>query len=174
MIKALNREELEQALPLVWTVFCEYEAVNYPESSKQVFWNAIHSEDYLNMISAYGAFEDNSLVGIIATRNEGRHIALFFVDGRYQGRGIGRKLWCEIINSSLAEEITVHSSIYAKDIYAKLGFIQDGDLSNDGGIQYIPMVYKNLVRKLQDKDDEKAYELAKQIGIASAVSDEYY
>ena len=143
IMKALTREELEQALPLVWTVFCEYEAVHYPEASKQVFWDAIHSEDYLSMLSAYGAFEDNTLIGIIATRNEGSHIALFFVDGKYQNRGIGRKLWNKIRNNSPAREITVHSSIYAKDIYTKLGFVQDGCLRNDGGIQYIPMVYKN-------------------------------
>lgn len=174
MIKELNREELEQALPLVWKVFCEYEAVNYPESSKQLFYDAIHSDDYLNTLSAYGAFQDNKLVGIIATRNKGSHIALFFVDGKYQGRGIGRILWSEIINNSLVKEITVHSSIYAKDIYGKLGFIQDGSLRNDGGIQYIPMVYKNIIRKLQYKDDKKAYELAKQIKAASAASDEYY
>ena len=146
MIKALTREELEQALPLVWAVFCEYEAVNYPESSKKSFWDAIHSKDYLNTLTAYGAFENNKLVGIIATRNEGSHIALFFVDGKYQGRGIGRELWNEVINSSLAKEITVHSSIYAKGFYSKLGFIQVGSLQNDGGIQYIPMVYKNLVQ----------------------------
>lgn len=32
----------------------------------------------------------------------------------------------------------------------------------------------DLILKLQDKDDKKAYELAKQIGVASASSDEYY
>lgn len=174
MIKALNRKELEQALPLVWNVFCEYEAANYPEAGKQVFWDAIHSEDYLDMLHAYGAFEDNTLVGIIATRSEGSHIALFFVDGNHQNKGIGRSLWNEVANNSSAKEITVHSSIYAKDIYSKLGFIQNGDLCNDDGIQYIPMVYKNLIQKLQAKDDKKAYELAKRIGAASASSDEYY
>ena len=174
MIKALNRKELEQALPLVWNVFCEYEAANYPEAGRQVFWDAIHSEDYLNMLYAYGAFEDNTLVGIIATRSEGSHIALFFVDGNHQNKGIGRSLWNEVANNSSAKEITVHSSIYAKDIYSKLGFIQNGDLCNDDGIQYIPMVYKNLIQKLQAKDDKKAYELAKRIGAASASSDEYY
>lgn len=174
MIKELNKEELVNALPLVWRVFCEYEAVNYPEAGKNAFWEAIHSEDYLNMLSAYGAFEENVLVGIIATRSEGSHIALFFVDGNYQNKGIGRGLWNEVVNNSFAKEITVHSSIYAKDIYRKLGFIQNGDLCNDDGIQYIPMVYKNLINKLQDKDDKKAYELSKQIGAASAASDEYY
>lgn len=92
MIKALSREELEKALPLVWDVFCEYEAINYTESGKQAFRDAIHSEDYLNMLSAYGAIENNTLVGIIATRNEESHIALFFVDGKYQNRGIGRSM----------------------------------------------------------------------------------
>ncbi|MGN0379183.1 MAG: GNAT family N-acetyltransferase [Butyrivibrio sp.] len=142
MIRALRRDELENALPLVWDVFCEYEAVNYPESGKLAFWNAIHSEDYLDMLSAYGAFEEDVLVGIIATRSEGRHIALFFVDGKYQHKGIGRGLWNAVIENSSVNEITVHSSLYAKDIYRKLGFSQNGDLCEDGGIQYIPMVYR--------------------------------
>ena len=54
-------------------------------------------------------------------------------------------VWNEVANNSSAKEITVHSSIYAKDIYSKFGFIQNGDLCNDEGIQYIPMVYKNLI-----------------------------
>lgn len=157
MIKALSREELEKALPLVWDVFCEYEAINYTESGKQAFWDAIHSEDYLNMLSAYGAIENNTLVGIIATRSEESHIALFFVDGNHQNKGIGRSLWNEVANNSSAKEITVHSSLFAKEIYSKLGFIQAGDLCNEDGIKYIPMVYKNLIQKLQDKDDKKAY-----------------
>ena len=31
-------------LPLVWDVFCKYEAVNYPKNGEEAFWNAIHSE----------------------------------------------------------------------------------------------------------------------------------
>lgn len=42
MIKLLNRTELNTALSLVWKVFCEYEAIHYPELGKQTFWNAIH------------------------------------------------------------------------------------------------------------------------------------
>lgn len=127
----------------MWNVFCEYEAVNYPESGKQAFWAAIHSEEYLDMLSAYGAFIDDMLVGIIATRSEGSHVALFFVDGKHQNKGVGRSLWNTVIENSNAKEITVHSSIFAEDIYKKLGFTQNGDLCDDGGIQYIPMIYKN-------------------------------
>lgn len=174
MIRPLNRNELEKALLLVWKVFCEYEAVNYPESGKKAFQDAIHSEEYLDMLSAWGAFEEDELVGIIATRNKGSHVALFFVEGSYQNRGIGRSLWNAVIESSHAKEITAHSSIYARDIYEKLGFLQNGELCEDAGILYIPMVYKVLIQKLQDKDDKKAYAFARKIDAASAASDEYY
>ena len=143
MIRKLNRSELEQSLPLIWRVFCEYEAKHYPDAGKKSFYDAIHSEEYLNLLSAYGDFENDELVGIIATRNEGKHIALFFVDGNYQQRGIGRRLWNCILKECTGDEITVHSSVYARDIYIKLGFIQAGNLCEESGIQYIPMVYKN-------------------------------
>ena len=40
-VKIKEIREIEDALPLVWDVFCKYEAVNYPNSGKQAFWNAI-------------------------------------------------------------------------------------------------------------------------------------
>ena len=36
------------------------------------------------------------------------------------------------------------------------------------------MVDKNIIEKLQDKDDKKAYELSKEICALSKTSDEYY
>ena len=48
-IKLITREELDKSLDLVWQVFCEYEAANYAEDSKQAFYDAIHSKDYLDM-----------------------------------------------------------------------------------------------------------------------------
>ena len=47
-IRLLTRDELNNALDLVWRVFCEYEAVNYTEESRQVLYDAIHSEEYLD------------------------------------------------------------------------------------------------------------------------------
>ena len=51
-IRLLTRGELDQSLDLVWKVFCEYEAVNYTEDSRQVFYDAIHSKDYLDMLTS--------------------------------------------------------------------------------------------------------------------------
>ena len=39
-IKKLSKNELEIALEMVWMVFCDYEAVNYPEGGKE----AIHQQ----------------------------------------------------------------------------------------------------------------------------------
>ena len=73
-IKKLSKNELEIALEMVWKVFCEYEAVNYPEGGKEAFCQAIHSKEYIAMLEAYGAFCDEKIVGIMATRNEGTHV----------------------------------------------------------------------------------------------------
>lgn len=140
-IKELNAKELQAALPLVWDVFQKYEAVNYPEEGKQLFYQAIHDPGYLSTLKAYGAFEGKELVGIIATREAGKHVALFFVDGNYHGQGIGRRLWNELMAENDSKEITVHSSIYAQEVYKKLGFEQTGEMQEEDGMQFIPMTY---------------------------------
>ena len=91
--RKLDNKELIEALPLVWNVFCEYEALDYPEYGKQAFWNAIHSDKYLNTLTAFGAFNEDKLIGIIASINAGSHVALFFVDGTYHKQGVGKSLW---------------------------------------------------------------------------------
>ena len=138
----LNRKQIEDALPLVFDVFCRYEAVNYPKNGKEAFYNAIHSEEYLDMLTAYGAFDGDKLTGIIATRNEGAHIALFFVDGEYHRRGIGRELFEACLAENVNSRITVNSSEYAADIYRKLGFVQTDEIQEEDGIRYIPMVFE--------------------------------
>ena len=141
-IKELGAKDLQASLPLVWDVFQKYEAVNYPEAGKQMFYQAIHDPGYLSMLRAYGAFEEKKQVGIIATREAGKHVALFFVDGEYHGQGIGRKLWNKLMTENDAREVTVHSSIYAQEVYKKLGFVQTGEIQEEDGMQYIPMIYK--------------------------------
>ena len=173
-IRLLTRDELNIALDLVWKVFCEYEAVNYTETSRQAFYDAIHSEKYLDTLTAYGAFDEDELVGIIASRNETSHIALFFVDGAYHKQGIGRRLWESMLENSTADVITVHSSLYASAVYKRLGFQQTGEETEDGGIVYIPMEYHHFIDILQDKDDDVAYAATKRIAAESEFSNKYY
>ncbi|MDO4489042.1 MAG: GNAT family N-acetyltransferase [Eubacteriales bacterium] len=141
MIKKLTQNEIREFLPLVWDVFCEYEAPNYPEDARQMFKNAIYDEKYLSMLSAYGAYEDNEPAGIIATREAGRHVALFFVAGKYHRQGIGRRLFEAMLKDNPKDELTVHSSLYAVPVYERLGFIRTGDVQSEDGITYLPMKY---------------------------------
>lgn len=142
MIRQLTKQEIINALPLVWRVFNEYEATNYPVLGTQAFYNAIHDEGFIAQLSAYGAFDGEILIGILATRNEGSHIALFFVDGAYRGQGIGRSLWNCFIADSDKDEITVNSSLYAVGVYEKLGFSKTAGLQEKDGIQFVPMLYR--------------------------------
>ena len=140
-IRLLSREELNGAVEFILEVFSKCEAVNYPEDGKRAFYNAINSAEYLDMLTAYGAYENGVLIGIIASRNEGAHVALFFVDEKHQRRGIGRKLWEHMLGETASGVITVNSSIFAKEIYEKLGFVQKEELQEDSGIKFIPMEY---------------------------------
>jgi GNAT superfamily N-acetyltransferase len=140
-MKIKEISKIEDALPLVWDVFCKYEAVNYPVQGEKAFWDAIHSEEYLQTLHGYGAYEGERLIGVIATRDEGRHIALFFVDGEYHRSGIGRRLWQAVLEDNISEAITVNSSIYAKEVYEHLGFEQTDTVRESDGIKYVPMKY---------------------------------
>lgn len=144
-IKQLRTREMDKAISLVWDVFLEYEAEKYSKEGKKAFGDAIHSEEYLRTIKAYGAFEGKELLGVIATREEGSHVALFFVHGKHHGEGIGRSLWNAVLEDNTSETITVHSSLFAVPVYRKLGFEQTGDVKEEGGIQYVPMRYRMTV-----------------------------
>lgn len=141
-IKKIEIDEREQALELVWNTFMQYEAPDYSDEGIATFAKeAIRNEKFLNMIVLYGAYEENMLRGVIATRNQGNHIALFFVDGAHHGQGIGKRLFNTILENSTADKITVNSSPYAVDVYHHLGFIDTAPEQNFEGMRFTPMEY---------------------------------
>ena len=71
-----------------------------------------------------------------------KHIALFFVDGKYHMQGIGRQLWNVMLRENPNHELTVHSSLYAIPVYERLGFVKTGAIQTENGITYLPMVFK--------------------------------
>ncbi len=109
LIRELRLDEIENALKLVWKVFLEYEAPDYTKEGINEFCKSIHDKKYISMLSVSGAFLGEELVGVIATRNGGKHIALFFVEGKYHCQGIGKQLFQTV----KADNMTVNSSPYA-------------------------------------------------------------
>ena len=114
-------------------------------------------EKFLGMISPEGLSEiangNNSFVilakyeempiGMLTVRDES-HIALFFVDSRYQGEGIGKHLMdeakrlCLEKNPSLTA-VTVSSSPNSVSFYQAVGFEALGDEVDEDGMRFLPM-----------------------------------
>lgn len=138
-IRELDKGEYGSALDLVWKVFLEYEAPDYSEQGTEEFRKSINDAGYLAILRCYGAFIGGELIGVIATRNNGDHVALFFVDGKYHRRGIGRKLFEAAVNDNISGEMTVNSSPYAVPVYHRLGFRDTEKEQITNGIRYTPM-----------------------------------
>lgn len=142
-IRKLAFEEYENAFELVMKVFMQFEAPDYSHEGVETFKKTgIEDPEYVAMLDVYGAFLNEKLIGVIATRCSLSHIALFFVDGKYHKRGIGRKLFEYILNKSEADTITVNSSPYARKIYHHLGFSETDKEQSVMGIRFYPMIYK--------------------------------
>lgn len=138
-IRELEEREITKALCLVWRVFQEYEAPDYSKEGVEEFYKSIHDENYVSKLCLYGAFVQKELVGVIATRSEGTHIALFFVDGKYHRQGIGKQLFQTVQARCSLNKITVNSSPYAVPVYHKFGF-HDTDIEQAvNGLRFTPM-----------------------------------
>jgi len=129
----------DAVLSFVWNVFLEFEAPDYSEKGVKEFHKSICDEDYLQQLRIYGAFFEDKMVGVIATRDANSHIALFFVDGNYHRQGIGRNLFEVAKSNCNSDKMTVNSSPYAVPIYAKLGFRQTDTEQIVNGIRFTPM-----------------------------------
>ena len=136
-VKKLEKnEDIKKAINLVWRVFQEYDASDYSEEGINEFYKSIHDTNFISQLNWYGAFNQDELIGIIATRDNGKHISLFFVDRKYQRQGIGKRLFRTV----RIEKMTVNSSPYAVPIYHKLCFKETDSEQIVNGLRYIPMI----------------------------------
>ncbi len=140
-IRVLEENEYQEAMELGYRVFNEFEAVNYSKEGISEFAATITDKQFLSSLKIYGAFKKKDLLGLIATRDNGSHIALFFVEGKYHRQGIGRNLFEHMLDKTDAEKITVNSSVFARDIYRRFGFRQFEDEKEVNGLRFIPMVF---------------------------------
>ena len=135
----LHRAEIEKALALVSRVFREFEAPAYGPEGTAAFEASMEDPVFTELLTWYGAWEENKLSGVLATRNAGEHITLFFVDSALHGRGIGRALFRRAALDCRMGRMTVHAAPSAAGFYEKLGFrATDGQIS-ENGILYVPM-----------------------------------
>lgn len=140
-IRELKSNESREALELIWSVFKEFEAPVFSKEGVDTFYKCIRDTNFLGRLNFLGAFDDeDNIIGIIATRNDSTHISLFFVNGKFHRKGIGKKLFMEACKSNKSGKITVHSSPYAIGFYHNLGFKDIDNEKVQDGIRYTPMV----------------------------------
>ena len=137
-IRKITQEELQKTIDLVWNVFLKFEAPDYSNEGIEEFRKSINDPNFINKLEIYGAFLNDKLLGIIATRNK-NHIALYFVDEKYQGQGIGRSLYDMVSRLNPDDYFTVNASFYAKKIYEHMGFECTEELQEVNGIKFYPM-----------------------------------
>jgi len=141
MIRELQGMETEQAIALALNGFMRFEAQEYGPEGTFTFQQTLRDPAYLSEVRWYGAFIGELMVGMIATRKQGSHITLFFVDEDYHRQGIGRRLFEAALSDTAGPMITVNASPYAVAVYRKLGFVSVKGEQVTDGIRYTPMRY---------------------------------
>jgi GNAT superfamily N-acetyltransferase len=137
-IETIEQENLAQALALVERVFMQFEAPDYAPEGVATFRAFIHDPLAVALLSFYGAYVEEQLVGVLATRGNS-HIALFFVEPCFQRQGIGRALFFAARQACRSDTMTVNSSPYAVEIYQRLGFHALSGEQLADGIRFTPM-----------------------------------
>jgi len=91
----------------------------------------------------YKAMEQGEVVAVVGVRDNA-HLYHLFVKEEYQGRGLAIELWelvkDECITKGNRGTFTVNSAVSAAGLYRKLGFIDQSDTRERGGIKDIPML----------------------------------
>lgn len=145
----LQKNDIRNALDLVWTVFKEFEAPDYSkqgieEFRKFISYNSIIDKFDKGELYFWGCIDNNDLTGVITTRGI-NHICMLFVKKEYHRRGIARSLFQTVEERCKSKNnisiITVNSSPYAIEVYHRFGFFDTDKELTVNGIRFTPMSY---------------------------------
>ena len=177
VIAKIPPDAYEAPLALVRKVFSLYEAPDYGEEGVAAFEKSISDPDYLNALRMYGAYEAETLLGVIATRREGQHIALLFVGSDFQKKGVGKALVEQALRDSTTGTLTVNSSPFALPFYHRLGFWDVDREQSVNGLHFTPMINPGravletrrlILRPWEESDAEALYLYAKDPRVGPA------
>lgn len=140
-IEKIRYNQYKNAISLIWEVFLDYTAPDYTEKGVETFRNLINDNEVIKSLDFLCAFEENKLIGLLATKNKNKHICFFFIKSEFQNKGIGKALWKTLLDTTTNTIFTVNSSPYAVPIYHKLGFVSTDTEQEYDGIRFTPMEY---------------------------------
>ncbi len=152
-VDEIGPDKIIIAHDMIKRTFAEFVAPDFSDTGKASFLDFINLEAMNDRIEngdsfILAALDDGDVAGVIEI-SEYSYIRLLFVDKKYQGNGIARLLLDEAYKRCRADwhdcsELKVNSSLYAFEIYKKLGFEPVGEKQEKDGVVYIPMERKYL------------------------------
>ena len=145
-ILPVTPDRLPEALSLCWNVFCLYNAPTFPSEGIGTFHAYLHPDHIgpqckTGRLQLYAAYQESQMIGVLALRGFS-HISLLFVEGVYQGQGVGSALIRYALfldKKAWRTSLSVHAAPYALAFYHGCGFEDIGPQTMQNGILYTPM-----------------------------------
>ena len=156
LYRRMKQGDEEQVFTFIKGVFHQFVAPEFSKEGIVEFMKYIHPDALLNHIRsnhfAIIASLGPEIIGVIALRDD-NHVALFFVDHRYQRKGIGRALFHKALEVCHRHDVntsqfTVNASPNSIDAYKKLNFEISDKEQCVNGIRFVPMTLR-----LQQNED---------------------
>ena len=147
IIRRLDRQEILDALHLVWEVFAQDVAPFYTPQGVASFqdfirYPSIEQKIQTEGLAMFGAYEGMELRGAGAVLPTG-HIALLFVRRQYQHQGIGKALFTEMCGFAgqvfRVQQVTVNAAPGAVNAFRHMGMYDAAPEQSSGGMRYTPM-----------------------------------
>ena len=143
----MKQGDEKQVFTFIKDVFNQFVAPEFSQEGIEEFMKYIQPDaltthlksNHFALIAALGS----KIIGTIAVRDY-NHVALFFVDYRYQRKGIGKELFrkaLEVCNRNMVKtsQITVNASPNSIAAYKKLNFEPTDKEQCVNGIRFVPM-----------------------------------
>jgi ribosomal protein S18 acetylase RimI-like enzyme len=148
--RRMKQGDEKQVFTLIKGVFSQFVAPEFSQEGIEEFLKYIQPDalishlksNHFALIAALGS----KIIGVIAVRDY-NHVALFFVDYRYQRMGIGKELFHNALEVCKRHEvktsqITVNASPNSIDAYKKLNFEPTDKEQCVNGIRFVPMILR--------------------------------
>ncbi len=146
-IRPARIEEWDEAIHLIWKVFVQYNAKDYPKEGADSFAEFITDETLHRMfiIGEYKMFLiiiNGTIIGVITLRDQ-THISLLFVEGGYHCKGMGKMMidyMKEYVQYAYqSTHLTVNAAPSAIKFYEHVGFVHTRNPFVQKGILVAPM-----------------------------------
>jgi GNAT superfamily N-acetyltransferase len=146
----MKRGEEGLVFTFVSGVFNEFVAPQYSQEGVEEFMKYIQPEELSSRTQGNHfsliAELDSEIVGVIEIRNYS-HVALLFVDSRFQRKGVGRELLRKAMeicrrNELSLSQVTVNASPNSVTAYERMGFKPTDAEQCVNGIRFVPMALR--------------------------------